>query len=76
MENEKGAATNGDVMKAEETHEEVQTTPSKVKKREQWARKIDFLMACIGGSVGLGNVWRFPFLCYKNGGGEPSLSLR
>ncbi|XP_014473896.1 PREDICTED: sodium- and chloride-dependent GABA transporter ine isoform X2 [Dinoponera quadriceps] len=38
-------------------------------RRPHWANKVQFVLACIGYSVGLGNVWRFPYLCYKSGGG-------
>ena len=43
-----------------ETHEE----------RGSWGRHIEFVLATIGFAVGLGNVWRFPYLAQKNGGGN------
>uniref|UniRef100_A0A8D2MGZ3 Uncharacterized protein n=1 Tax=Zonotrichia albicollis TaxID=44394 RepID=A0A8D2MGZ3_ZONAL len=38
--------------------------------RPAWNSKLQYILAQIGYSVGLGNVWRFPYLCQKNGGGE------
>ena len=37
--------------------------------KEHWNSRMAFIMAAIGSAIGLGNVWRFPFVCYQNGGG-------
>lgn len=38
--------------------------------RPAWNNKLEYILAQVGFSVGLGNVWRFPYLCQKNGGGR------
>ena len=37
--------------------------------RERWSGRIYFVFAAIGSAIGLGNIWRFPYLAYDNGGG-------
>ncbi|NCC51841.1 MAG: sodium-dependent transporter [Spartobacteria bacterium] len=40
-----------------------------MKKRAQWSSRTGFIVSVVGSAVGLGNIWRFPYQAYSNGGG-------
>lgn len=38
--------------------------------RPKWDNKAQYILTCVGFCIGIGNVWRFPYLCQSHGGGE------
>ncbi|MCK5582457.1 MAG: hypothetical protein KAI33_01635, partial [Elusimicrobiales bacterium] len=40
-----------------------------IKNRGHWATRMGFMLACAGSAIGLGNIWKFPYIAGMNGGG-------
>nr|XP_033187040.1 sodium-dependent nutrient amino acid transporter 1-like [Bombus vancouverensis nearcticus] len=62
----------GKTKSHEGPRESIVRCPETVKEteaRSTWDNQIEFLMSCIAISIGFGNIWRFPFTAYENGGG-------
>uniref|UniRef100_A0A336KAS2 Transporter n=1 Tax=Culicoides sonorensis TaxID=179676 RepID=A0A336KAS2_CULSO len=64
------AAANGNGIESKKKDEKVEKgVVEHGHDRPTWGNSIEFLLSCISMSVGLGNIWRFPFTAFENGGG-------
>uniref|UniRef100_A0A8C2ZX60 Transporter n=1 Tax=Cyclopterus lumpus TaxID=8103 RepID=A0A8C2ZX60_CYCLU len=50
-------------------HSQKTELPTELEGRGHWGNKSEFILTVMGAIIGPGNVWRFPYLCYRNGGG-------
>ena len=66
---ESGASVEFSPLDQDELEEQI-TLEVPTIERAAWGSKTQFMLSCVSLSVGLGNVWRFPYLVQKDGGGE------
>ena len=59
----------GEVCSSKSSIEDSSLAQNTSQGTQQWTNSREFLLSCIAMSVGLGNVWRFPYIAYENGGG-------
>uniref|UniRef100_A0A8C0IJW4 Transporter n=1 Tax=Chelonoidis abingdonii TaxID=106734 RepID=A0A8C0IJW4_CHEAB len=65
-----GAVSNGETIPAHPGMEkQKEEEKNQTLERGHWNNKLEYVLSVAGEIIGLGNVWRFPYLCYKNGGG-------
>lgn len=69
-----GAVINGELPAQATGEKKKKEAADQMLEREHWNNKLEYILSVAGEIIGLGNVWRFPYLCYKNGGGKCSPS--
>lgn len=65
-----GAVINGEIPAQPPGEKKKKEAADQTLERDHWNNKLEYVLSVAGEIIGLGNVWRFPYLCYKNGGGK------
>ena len=59
--------------RSDSSERDTMSSEMEVIERQTWGSKAEYILATVGFAVGFGNLWRFPYLCQKNGGGKIQL---